>query len=188
MAEWIGAYGVWAVFAGGILEGEAVFIAAGYAVSQGYLPAGPALLAAVLGATAGDHGWYLAGRFWGTPLLRRVPAFRRVHGRAVLWARRWGRGAAFGLRFAYGLRSVLPLSLGAARFPPTLFVPLNALGSVAFALVYLTLGYFFGEAAERLFVRVRGFAPQVVVAVVLVGLVCWAIREWSLFRGRRGAG
>ena len=188
MAEWIGTYGVWAVFAGGIVEGEAVFIAAGYAVSQGYVAPGPALLAAVLGATLGDHGWYVAGRLWGGPLLRRVPAFRRVGGRAVLWARRWGRGAAFGLRFAYGLRSVLPLSLGAARFPPALFVPLNALGAVAFALVYLSLGYFFGEAAERLFVRVRGFAPQVVVTVVVVGLVVWGIREWSLFRGRRRVG
>lgn len=186
MAEWISAYGVWAVFAGGILEGEAVFIAAGYAVSQGYVAAGPALLAAVLGATLGDHGWYLAGRFWGTPLLRRLPGFRRLRGRAVLWARRWGRGAAFGLRFAYGLRSVLPLSLGAARFPPALFVPLNALGAAAFALVYLSLGYFFGEAAERLFVRVRGFAPQVVVAMVLVGLAVWAIREWSLFHAGGG--
>jgi len=187
MAEWISEYGVWAVFAGGLFEGEAVFIAAGYAVSQGYVAAGPALLAAVLGATLGDHAWYLAGRLWGVPLLRRVPAFRRVHGRAVLWVRRWGRGAAFGLRFAYGLRSVLPLSLGAARFPPALFVPLNALGAAAFSLVYLSLGYFFGEAAERLFVRVRAFAPQVVVAVVVIGLVVWAIREWSLFHGRSAA-
>lgn len=187
MAEWIGAYGVWAVFVGGMLEGEAVFIAAGYAVSQGYLAGGPALLAGVLGAAVGDLGWYMAGRLWGARLLRSVPAFRRLRGRAVLWARRWGRGAAFGLRFAYGLRSVLPLSLGAARFPPALFVPLNALGAVAFAAVYLSLGYFFGEAAERLFVRVRGHAPQVVVALVIVGICVWAIREWTLFHGRREA-
>jgi membrane protein DedA with SNARE-associated domain len=185
MAEWVGAFGVWALLLGGIVEGEAVFIAAGYAVSQGYLSGGTALLVGALGATVGDHGWYLMGRLWGQRLIRRVPALRRVRGRVVLWLRRWGRGAAFGLRFAYGLRSVLPLSLGAARFPLALFTPLNVAGAFAFASVYLSLGYFFGEAAERTFLRVSGGAPRVVGTIVVVGLIVWALREWWLFHDRR---
>ncbi len=185
MAEWIGAFGVWAVLLGGIVEGEAVFIAAGYAASQGYLSGGAALLAGALGATLGDHGWYLVGRLWGERLVRRVPALRRLRGRTESWLRRWGRGAAFGLRFAYGLRSVLPLSLGAARFPPALFVPANVLGAVAFAAVYLTLGYFFGEAAERVFTHVRGSALRVAAAIVAIGLITWAVREWFLFHDRK---
>lgn len=185
MADWIGTFGLWAVLLGGIVEGEAVFIAAGYAVSQGYLSGGPALLAGALGATLGDHGWYLIGRLWGERLVGRVPALRRLRGRVEPWLRRWGRGAAFGLRFAYGLRSVLPLSLGAARFPPSLFVPANVVGAVAFAAVYLTLGYFFGEAAERVFVHVRGSAPRVAAAIAVAGLIVWAVREWFLFHERK---
>ena len=55
--EWIRQYGLFAVFVGGVFEGEAVFIAAGYAVSQGYLPLAPTLFLAVLGGTPGDHAW-----------------------------------------------------------------------------------------------------------------------------------
>lgn len=184
MAEWIETYGVWAVLAGAVLEGEAVLIAAGYAVSQGYISGGPVLLAAALGATLGDHGWFTIGRLWGEPFIRRIPAVRRLHRRAAVWAQRWGRGAAFGLRFAYGLRTVIPLSLGAARFSRLNFFLLNALGAVAFAVVYLSLGFFFGEAAERVFAHVRARAPQVMVGVVLVGLGVWGVHEWRIFRGR----
>ncbi|MBD0321472.1 MAG: VTT domain-containing protein [Gemmatimonadetes bacterium] len=185
MAEWIRVFGVWAVLAGGIVEGEAVFIAAGYAVSQGYLSGGAALVAGALGATLGDHGWYLAGRIWGERLIRRVPALQRLRGRVAAWLERWGRGAAFGLRFAYGMRSVLPLSLGAARFPPALFVPANLLGAVVFAATYLSLGYFFGEAAERVFQRVAASAPRVAGAIVVVGMIAWGAREWWLFHDRK---
>ncbi len=103
------------------------------------------------------------------------------------WLRRWGRGAAFGLRFAYGLRSVLPLTLGAARFPPALFIPANVAGAVAFAGVYLSLGYFFGEAAERMFAHVRGSAPRVAAGITTVGMAAWAGREWWLFHERKQA-
>lgn len=188
MAEWIGTFGLWALLLGGMVEGEAVFIAAGYAVSQGYLSGGPALLAGALGATLGDHGWYLIGRLWGERLVRRFSSFRRLRRRAEPWLRRWGRGAAFGLRFAYGLRSVLPLTLGATRFSPSLFMPANVAAAIAFAAVYLSLGYFFGEAAERAFVHVRGNAPRVVAAIVVVGLIAWAVREWSVFHERKTTG
>ncbi|HEU4452116.1 MAG TPA: VTT domain-containing protein, partial [Longimicrobium sp.] len=173
MTELIHAYGVWAVLVGGVLEGEAVFLVAGYAASQGLLPAGPTLLAAVLGATLGDHGFYLVGRVWGPGVVRRSPRLRRLRAHGVLLVRRWGRGAAFGMRFAYGLRGVLPLSLGAARFPPALFVPFNLLGALAFACAYLGLGYVFGEAAEELFDTMRGHAPRIALSVVLLGAAAW---------------
>lgn len=188
MAEWIRAYGVWAVLLGGVLEGEAVFIAAGYALSQGLLPPAPTLLAAAFGATAGDHGFYVVGRVWGPAVIRRWPALRRLRAHGTLLVRRWGRGAAFGMRFAYGLRGVLPLSLGAARFPPSLFVPFNVLGALVFAGGYLSLGYFFGEAAEQLFVRMRGYTPRVIVAIVVVGALAWLLREWRVFHPRPGDG
>ena len=52
--SWIEQYGYWAVLVGGVLEGETVFVAAGYAVSQEYLAPLPAFLAAAAGGTAGD--------------------------------------------------------------------------------------------------------------------------------------
>lgn len=183
-SEWIAVYGLWAVLIGGVLEGELVFIAAGYAISQGYLPLGPTLLVAVIGGSLGDHLFYLTGRRYGTRLVRAVPALGTLRAHAVLLLRRWGRATAFTTRFAYGLRAVLPLSMGAARYPATLFVPFNLLGALAFAGVYLLVGYTFGEAAEELFGRVRGMEHWLLLGIVAVGLLVKVVREWRLLHSK----
>lgn len=189
MDEWIRQYGLFAVFVGGIFEGEAVFIAAGYAVSQGYLPLVPTVLLAVVGGTLGDHAWYFLGRRWGVRLLRAVPSFRMLRVRAGRLSRRWGRGTALVARFAYGLRIVLPLLLGTTRFPLRVFFPFNVLGAVLFACTYLSVGYFFGELAEEVLARVKGYEPWIVGGIVATGLAVWAVWEWKLFHPReRGDG
>lgn len=178
---WIEVYGPWAVLLGGILEGETVFIAAGYAISQGYLHPLSTLLLAVVGGTVGDLAYYALGRQYGARLIRRIPLLRRLRARAILVLRRWGRATAFVMRFAYGLRVVLPLSVGAARFPLAIFLPFNLLGSLAFSSAYLLLGYFFGEALEEVLTRVRGSEGWVLLGIAVFGAVFWAVREWKLF-------
>lgn len=183
MAEW----GLWAVLVGSILEGEAVLVAAGYAVSQGYLPPAATFAFAVLGGTLGDHLYYLAGRLWGGRILARFAGLRPVRARMTLILRRWGRRAAFAIRFAYGLRAVLPLSMGSARYPALLFLPFNVLGAVAFAALYLSVGYFFGEVVEDLVGRMHGVSTRILVAILAVGGLLWIVREWRLFHPSPGA-
>lgn len=180
MTEWIQTYGLWAVLLGAVLEGEAVLIVAGYAVAGGLLPAEATLVTAVLGATLGDHAFYLVGRTWGTALVHRVPRLRRLRAHAILHARRWGRPAAFVLRFAYGLRSVLPLGLGAARFRPRLFTPYNVLGALAFSVVYLGLGFLFGEAAHAILAQARGQVPVSLLMISVVAAFWFAVRALRL--------
>jgi membrane protein DedA with SNARE-associated domain len=180
-ASWINDWGLWAVLLGALFEGEAVLIAAGYAVSQGYLPLAPTLAVSILGATLGDHAFYLVGRLGGPRLFGRFAALRRVRARATLLLRRWGRLTAFAARFAYGLRAVVPLTMGAARFPGSLFLPFNLLGAVVFASIYLTLGYFFGELVEELVGRIRGMHLWILLGIVASGMLLWVVREWRLF-------
>jgi membrane protein DedA with SNARE-associated domain len=179
---WIEQYGYWAVLVGGILEGETVFVAAGYGLSQEYLRPLPTFLAAVAGGTIGDVAYYTLGRIYGARLIRAVPFLRRLRARAVLLLRRWGRASAFVTRFAYGLRIVLPLSIGAARLSWPVFLLFNLLGSVAFAATYLTLGYLFGETLEEILGRLRGYEGRILLGVALAGAVFWAVREWKLVR------
>jgi membrane protein DedA with SNARE-associated domain len=179
---WIEQYGYWAVLVGGILEGERVFVAAGYGLSQEYLRPLPTFLAAVAGGTLGDLAYYTLGRIYGARLIRAVPFLRRLRARAVLLLRRWGRATAFVTRFAYGLRIVLPLSIGAARLSWPVFLLFNLLGSVAFAATYLTLGYLFGETLEEVLGRLRGYEGRILLGLALAGAVFWAVREWRLVR------
>ncbi|CAN5721470.1 DedA family protein [soil metagenome] len=175
-------YGYWAVLFGTIFEGETILILAGYAVSRGYLEFFPVLLLAACGGAVGDFAYFMLGRRYGPRLIRRFPRLRRVRARAILVLRRWGRFTAFITRFAYGLRIVLPITMGAARMPRVLFVTFNLLGSFAFALLYLTLGYLFGEALQELLGRVRPYERWILLGVIVTGAVIWAVREWGLFR------
>lgn len=181
---WIEQYGYLAVFIGGMLEGETTFIIAGYAASRGYLDVFPAYLAAVAGAMTGDVTYFLLGRFQGQRLIRAFPSLRKLRARAVLLLRRWGRATAFLARFAYGLRVVLPLSMGAARMRLPVFLTFNLLGSLTFAALYLTLGYLFGETVEEILRAVRPYEKWIVAGLAAMGASVWAAREWKLFHPR----
>ncbi|HEV2150367.1 MAG TPA: DedA family protein [Longimicrobiaceae bacterium] len=179
--NWIEQYGYLAVFVGGILEGETTFVIAGYAASRGYLEVLPTYLAAVAGAMTGDLTYFWLGRWQGPRLVRAFPALRKLRARAVLILRRWGRATAFLARFAYGLRIVLPISMGAARMRFPVFAAFNLLGSLCFAALYLALGYLFGETVEGMLLRVRPFEKWILLGLLALGAAIWAAREWKLF-------
>lgn len=54
-------------------------------------------------------------------------------------------------RFAYGLRAVAPVAIGASRLSSGVFVPLNVVAAIAWGSLFTALGYWIGpqfEAAE----------------------------------------
>jgi membrane protein DedA with SNARE-associated domain len=181
--SWIESYGYWAVFFGGMLEGETVLILAGYSISRGYLDPLPTLLLAAAGGATGDFIYYSIGRRYGPTLIRRFPPLRRLRARAVLFVRRWGRQTAFLTRFIYGMRIILPMSMGSARFRPSVFIPYNVMGALSFAALYLTLGFLFGQTVQEMLGRVRPYERWILLALVLLGAIIWGIREWRLYRG-----
>lgn len=180
-AQWLEQYGLWIVFLGGVLEGEVVLLLAGYGVSRGYLPAPQAYFLAALGAHVGDSTYYLVGRRFGPSIIRRFPALRPLRAKAMKLVRRRGYLAAFLARFLYGMRIILPLTLGAVRVSPRTFFPANVAAAMIFAGVYLTGGYLLGEAVEHLLGRVGGYEKWIVLGLLVVGGLSWAIREWRLF-------
>jgi len=168
-ATWIERYGYLAVLLGALLEGETAFVLAGYAASRGYLELLPTYLTAVLGGMLADSTYYFVGRLNGRRLIRRFPSLRKPRARAVLLLRRWGRATAFLARFAYGLRIVLALSMGAAHMRIRTFLTFNLLGSLCFAGIYLALGYLFGETVGELIRRVRPYEEWIIGGVVAAG-------------------
>ncbi|HEX8273003.1 MAG TPA: DedA family protein [Longimicrobiaceae bacterium] len=181
---WIEKYGYLAVLLGALLEGETAFVLAGYAASRGYLDLLPTYLTAVAGGMLADSTYYFIGRYNGRRLIRRFPSLRKPRARAVLLLRRWGRATAFLTRFAYGLRIVLSLSMGAAHMRFRTYLTFNLLGSLCFAAVYLALGYLFGETVGDLIRRVRPYEEWIIGGVVVAGAAIWAAREYKIFHPR----
>jgi membrane protein DedA with SNARE-associated domain len=180
--SWIQNYGYIAVFFGSVLEGETVLILAGYSMSRGYLDPVPTFLLAVAGGTAGDSLYFWLGRRFGARLLRSLAVPRPYRARAKMVLRRWGRQAAFTTRFAYGLRLALPMLIGAARMPALLFHTFNLIAATLFAVLYLGLGFMFGEAVQEILGRVRPYEHRILLSVICLGAIIWIIREYRLLR------
>jgi membrane protein DedA with SNARE-associated domain len=180
--RWIENYGYVAVFLGCLLEGETVLTLAGYSISRGYLDPLPTFLLAAAGCALGDFVYYWLGRRYGSRLIRQWRYLRPLRSRATVILRRWGGATAFFTRFAYGLRIILPMSLGAARLRLPVFLLYNWAASACFAAIYLTLGYLFGTAIQEMLDRVRPYERWIVLSIILLGATIWAVREWWLYR------
>jgi membrane protein DedA with SNARE-associated domain len=148
MTALVANYGYLAVFAGALLEGEALLIAAGFAARHGLLDLRLVVAFAALGAVMGDHSWFLIGRWKGRDWIARFPALAANAAgiRAVL--NRYAATAAFVVRFLYGVRAAGSAFLGAAGTSVTKFAIFNVLGAAIWAIAFACAGYLLGTAAE----------------------------------------
>jgi len=145
----IAQYGLIAVFAGSLLEGETLLLLAGYAAHRGYLDFAAVVAVAALGATIGDQGWFLLGRYQGRRLLDRHPGLgSKVH-RALALIEYHPTTILLAMRFAWGLRIALPIAVGMSRIPWQRFLLLNLLSAILWAPVVAGVGYAFGALIAR---------------------------------------
>jgi membrane protein DedA with SNARE-associated domain len=166
-----------AVIFGLLVPGEATLLLVGFLTYNGTLRLGPALLAMIVAAVAGDGLAFRAGRRYG-PRLRaglghRVGPERWGRADAML-ARLGGRGV-FAARWVAFARTLVPRLAGAAGMPYRRFVLWNLAGVVTWVGGSVLLGHLAGESYDtvsRLLGRATGAALVLLaglLAVVLAG-------------------
>ncbi|EGM9064438.1 DedA family protein [Salmonella enterica] len=176
-------YGYAALVIGSMAEGETVTLLGGVAAHQGLLKFPLVAAAVALGGMMGDQLLYLLGRCYGGKILRRFLRYHTKIRHAQKMIQRHPYLFVIGTRFMYGFRVVGPLLIGASRLPPKIFMPLNILGALVWALLFTTLGYLGGEViAPWLHDLDQHFKHGVwlILAVVLVVGVRW----WLKRRGK----
>jgi membrane protein DedA with SNARE-associated domain len=80
------------------------------------------------------------------------------------------------VRFAFGLRVVLPIVCGAAKVPVYIYLPLTLLGSAIWTALFTLIGYAAGEAAVQTLGhldRVGEIVGAVLITVAVLGFVRW---------------
>ncbi|MDZ4829118.1 MAG: DedA family protein [Phycisphaerae bacterium] len=173
-------YGYFALFVGTCLEGESFMIAAGFAAHRGYLSLPIVLLVGTAGSFIGDQFWYYLGRRRGIAMIERRPSWQRKANRIRPWLERRRALVIVGSRFAYGLRTVTPVVIGALGVPPRTFLLWNAVGAAVWAIVCGLAGYFFGHAIELMFAQVRHYEVPIIVGVfclAAIGFIIHTVRE-----------
>lgn len=162
------------------LPGETVLVSAAvYAGVTGQLDIIGVVVAAVIGAIAGDNAGFLIGRRFGYPLLVRYGHLFRMTTPRIKLGRflflRHGGKLVFFARFVAALRALGAILAGVNCMPWGRFLTFNAAGAVVWAGAYGTLAYLFGERMER-------FTNSLGIAMVAVGIsaalaVIWVTRR-----------
>jgi membrane protein DedA with SNARE-associated domain len=180
LSEFIETYGYWAVLGGTLLEGESVLLLAGFAAYSGLLELHTVIGVAVVGSFLGDQLWFLLGRTHGAKLLARFPKYAEPAARAEALLRKYHTPIILAVRFLYGLRIVLPFTIGMSRIPTLRFQLLNFAGAVMWASSGAVAGYLFGNAIEAVLGDIHRYEKFVLAFIAIAGLAYW---WYSIRRG-----
>jgi membrane-associated protein len=172
------------ILAGFLLPGDTLMFSAGVLLAAGAidLPLWLVLVCVTIAATAGDQVGYLIGRRFGPRVLNR-PTSRllspRHLDRAQAFFERYGSRAVVLARFVPLARTMTPVVAGMGRMPRRRFAAYNLVGAVAWALLTLGAGYWFGGIS-----LVADHLGLFAIALALVSLLPVLL---TLVRGRVGA-
>ncbi len=175
------------VVLGLIMPGAVLLFGAGALVGAGAIPLWPVMIAATLGAMAGDGISYWLGRHYKTEL-RTVWPFRvypaLVNRGVDFFHRHGGKSVAMG-RFIGPLRPIVPAVAGMLDMPVRRYLAINVLASIAWAPVYLLPGVAFGTSLQ-LASEVAG--RLVLFLLLMLGLLwftAWLLKAvWRLLAPR----
>ncbi|MDY1036176.1 DedA family protein [Lelliottia sp. CFBP8978] len=177
-------YGYVALVIGSVAEGETITLLGGVAAHQGLLRFPLVVAAVALGGMIGDQLLYLLGLRFGPALLKRFAKHQKKIHRAQRLIQRHPYLFVIGTRFMYGFRIIGPILIGASHLPPKIFLPLNIIGAIAWALIFTSLGYVGGEVIAPWLHNLDQHLKHWIWVVLVVVLVV-AVRLWFKYRDKR---
>ena len=180
----IAAYGYWVIFIGCLLEGETVLILGGMAAHQGSLHWPQVIGWATLGGILGDQLLFWTGRYSGARLLPRLKRHQAAIERVQGLIQRYPSTSVFAVRFLYGMRLVGPMVIGASGLAPWRFALLNVLGAAVWAVLFVSAGYWAGEALEHFLGDLKPYRLPIFLGVLALLTLAALVRH---LRNRRKA-
>ena len=169
----IDTYGYFAVFVGAFLEGETILALAGLAAYRGYLDFYAVVVVALFAGFLGDQFYFFLGRYRGTEILARFPAWQERAHKFDAMLSRWHAPLIVCIRFMYGFRILGPMMLGMGRVPAWKFMVFNFIGAMIWAPLIAGLGYLFGGALEAMLHDLKRYELWAAIAIIVIGLVCF---------------
>lgn len=176
-------YGYLAVFIAGLFEGETMLMLGAYAVHEGYLALLPLIGCGAAAAFLTDQFYFHLGRHRGAQLLAKRPRLRSHIERVDGFVGRHPVATIFLMRFAWGLRIVLPATLGmSGRMPALVYAALDAIAALVWATVITLFGVQLTGWMHGLVGRLRPYEHGLIIAAVVVALAVALARQWRAHR------
>jgi membrane protein DedA with SNARE-associated domain len=138
-------YGYIILFAWGMLEGEAGLVMAGLLSHTGDMNLYLAIFVAGLGGFAGDQVYFYIGRFNKAYVHRNFKSQRRKFALAHILLKKHGWPIIFVQRYMYGMRTVIPISIGLTRYSAKMFAFINLISAWCWAAITIVPVWYFGN-------------------------------------------
>ena len=104
------------LFAWCILEGELALVLGGILAHEGFIDVKLAIFVAGLGAFVGDQIYFYIGRYNQKFITQKLSRQKRKFAVAHLLLQKYGWMLIFVQRYLYGLRTIIPMSIGITRY------------------------------------------------------------------------
>lgn len=137
-------YGYIILFLWSILEGEMGLIMGGIMSHTGDMQYFMTIFVAGLGGFTGDQIYFYIGRFNKGYIQRKLHNQRIKFAIAHLLLRKYGWPIIFLQRYMYGLRTVIPMSIGITKYSAKKFAVINLLSAWVWAAITVTPAYIYG--------------------------------------------
>jgi len=162
-------YGYIILFAWSILEGEMGLIMAGLLSHTGDMWLPIAIFVAGLGGFVGDQIYFYIGRYNKSYVFQKFKGQRRKFALAHLLLKKHGWPIIFAQRYMYGMRTIIPISIGLTRYDAKMFAFINLLSAWVWAAVTIIPVWYFGNHILELLEIVKEHWYVVLPFVLLLG-------------------
>jgi membrane protein DedA with SNARE-associated domain len=133
-------YGYFAIFIGSFFEGEAVLMLGAYAVHQHIFNFWWLIIVAMLGGFLGDQLYYQIGKHYGIEFIKKRPKLAQKFEQSSRFIEDYPVLTIFMMRFAWGLRTILPISIGIKSYPLLKYMLVNIAACFMWAFVIVSVG------------------------------------------------
>lgn len=175
-------YGYFAVVIGSFFEGETILMLGAYAVHQHVLNFWLLIVSAMIGGGIGDQLYYQIGKRYGYDFIDQHPKLKLRFQKASVLIENYPTLSILLMRFAWGLRTVIPMIIGIKQYPVLRYMAINLLGCFIWAFVIVSVGlqvshwlHLFWQAV----VQHDEYSALIIVAVItcilLVRFVFWMV-------------
>jgi membrane protein DedA with SNARE-associated domain len=155
--------------ASGIITEEAAPIVGGFAAHEGHLGFVRVVLACSIGTWAAGVALYALGRWRSKWVRKRFRKVGRYVTRLLVFVRRSPWRSTFAVRFAFGIRIVLPIACGAARMRLPIYLVGTAVASIIWSTLFALVGWLFGETALLVLGHIRRY-EDVIAGLLIIGV------------------
>jgi len=148
-------FGYIILFSWSILEGESGLIMAGLLASTNDMNLYIAIFVAGLGGFVGDQIYFYIGRYNKSYVFKKFKGQRRKFALSGLLLKKYGWPIIFAQRYMYGMRTIIPISIGLTRYSAKMFAIINLISAWMWGAITIVPVWYFGEEILELLIYAK---------------------------------